>query len=121
MNNDNYLDKLRVELAQLTQHDGVRKLAAGTREQGRRIASIPRPYENQEVRIILQDYKGNPVTQIGLWQTDEAGRTWIVPSRQYWIRKSELVPVAEALLQVLEILREDWEPGAPEAESSDAW
>ncbi len=103
------LDEVRAKLAELLQDQELRRLTRGTQEQGRRIATIPRPYGDEEVRIILQNFKGNPVTQIGLWRTDEAGRSWIKKDRQYWIRRSELIPVIEGLMEVLQILRDGWE------------
>lgn len=116
------LDEVRAKLAELLQDQELRRLTGGTKEQGRRIAAIPRPYNDEEVRIILQDFKGNPVTQIGLWRTDEAGRTWIVPNRQYWIRRNEIVPVINGLMEVLRILRDGWEPdGTPAADAGESW
>lgn len=111
MSDHEYLDELRAKLAELTGGEGIQRLTDGTQVQGRQVAAIPRPYNDEEVRIILQDFKGTPVTQIGLWRTDEVGRSWIKKDRQYRIRRSELVPVIDGLMEVLRILRDGWEPG----------
>jgi hypothetical protein len=106
MDYSNELAELQEELNRARRHAADTGTLGGTQENGTRITALSRTFRDdvQELRIYLQEFEGNPVIQIGPWKCDEAGRWFIIPNRQCRIRRSEIVHVVKALLQIAGIL-----------------
>lgn len=107
------LEELREQFALARRQAAESGTLGGTQENGTRIMSLSRTFRDnvQELRIYLQEFEGNPVVQIGPWRCDEAGRWFIVSDRQCRIRRSEIIHVVKALLQIAGILNGE-DPGS---------
>ena len=107
------LEELREQFALARRQAAESGTLGGTQENGTRIMSLSRTFRDnvQELRIYLQEFEGNPVVQIGPWRCDEAGRWFIVSDRQCRIRRSEIIHLVKALLQIAGILNGE-DPGS---------
>jgi hypothetical protein len=70
-------------------------------EQGRRLATLERPKDREEIRINWCEYEGNPYLNIRVWAEGHDGRFWPQRERGFSIRVRELPDVAEAIAEAM--------------------
>ena len=69
---------------------------------GRRLATCPRG-KDEELRISLCEYEGNPYLNMRIWKCDRFQRGWWPDKRGIAIRVRELPDLAEALAAALDL------------------
>ena len=72
-------------------------------EHGRRLATIPRPKDDEELRINWCEYEGHPYLSIRFWRRGDDGQFWPDKHRGFSIRLRELPDVAAALAEALDL------------------
>jgi hypothetical protein len=80
-----------------------RRQATPPAEQGRRLATIPRPKDDAEIRLNWCEYDGHPYLSIRVWVKDDAGEWWPDKHRGFSVRLRELPDVADAIAQAAEL------------------
>lgn len=80
-----------------------RRTATPPPEQGRRLAMIPRPKDDEEIRISWAEYEGHPYLAIRFWRKGDDGQFWPDKHRGFSVRLRELPDVAEAIGEALEL------------------
>ena len=79
---------------------------------GRRLATCPRG-KDEELRISLCEYEGNPYLNMRIWKCDRFQRGWWPDKRGIAIRVRELPDLAEALAAALDLAAEPRAPRPP--------
>jgi hypothetical protein len=72
-------------------------------EQGRRLLEIPRPKDDEEIRISWAEYEGHPYPAIRFWCKGDDGQFWPDEHRGFGVRLREIPDVAEAIAEALEL------------------
>jgi hypothetical protein len=83
-----------------------RRAATPPPEQGRRLATLPRPKEDAEIRITWAEYEGNPFVGVRVWRKGDDGQLWPDKHRGFSIRLRELPDVAAAIAEALDLAEE---------------
>jgi hypothetical protein len=112
---------LRHRAQSLRQRLPERRQASPPPEQGRRLATIPRPKDDEELRISWCEYEGHPYLGVRFWRRGDDGQFWPDKARGFSIRLRELPDVAEAIAEALELAdqhqaqraRQEPRPAAP--------
>ena len=92
-----------------------RRHASPPPEQGKRLATIPRPKDDEEIRISWCEYEGHPYLGIRFWKRGDDGQFWPDKHRGFSIRLRELPDVAEAIGEALELADEHVARGGRQA------
>jgi hypothetical protein len=72
-------------------------------ETGRRLATIPRPKDDEEIRINWCEYEGHPYLGVRIWRRGDDGNLWPDKHRGFSIRLHELPDVAEAIAEAIDL------------------
>jgi len=78
-------------------------------EQGRRLATLPRPRDDAEIRLSWCEYDGHPYLSIRVWVKGDDGQWWPDKHRGFSVRLRELPEVADAIGAALELAAEHLE------------
>jgi hypothetical protein len=78
-------------------------------EQERRLATIPRPKDDEEIRINWCEYEGHPYLSLRFWKRGDDGQHWPDPKRGFSIRLRELPDVADAIAEALSLAEQHQE------------
>jgi hypothetical protein len=71
-------------------------------EHGRRLATIPRPKDDEELRINWCEYEGHPYLSVRFWCRGDDGQFWPDKHRGFSIRVRELADFADAIAEALD-------------------
>src|ERR1700679_3019073 len=94
---------LRQRAASLRGRLPERRQATPPPEQGQRLATIPRPKDDEEIRISWCEYEGHPYLSLRFWKRPDDGQFWPDRHRGFSIRLRELLDVAGAMAEALEL------------------
>jgi hypothetical protein len=83
-----------------------RRQATPPAEQGRRLATIPRPKDDEEIRLSWCEYEGHPYLSVRFWKRGDGGQYWPDKHRGFSVRLRELPDVASAIAEALELADE---------------
>jgi hypothetical protein len=75
-------------------------------EHGRRLATIPRPKDDEELRISWCEYEGHPYLSVRFWCRGDDGQFWPDKHRGFSIRVRELADFADAIAEALGLAEE---------------
>src|SRR5262245_53716267 len=75
-------------------------------ERGRRLAVLPRPREDAEIRLVWDHYEGHPYISIRVWCKGDDGQMWPDKHNGMSIRLRELPDVASAIAEALTMAEE---------------
>jgi hypothetical protein len=102
-------EMLRSRAQALRQALPDRRPATPPAEQGQRLATIPRPKDDAEIRLSWCEYEGHPYLAIRFWVRGDDGQFWPDKHRGFSVRLRELADVAEAIGTALELANEHLE------------
>jgi hypothetical protein len=97
---------LRDRARSLRQHLPERRQSSPPPEHGRRLATIPRPKDDEEIRINWCEYEGHPYLSIRFWCRADDGQFWPDKHRGFSIRIRELPDVAAAIAEAVDLAEE---------------
>jgi hypothetical protein len=75
-------------------------------ETGRRLATLSRPRDDDEIRITWSEFEGNPYVGVRFWRRGDDGQFWPDKHRGFSIRLHELADVAEAIAAAIDLAEE---------------
>jgi hypothetical protein len=97
---------LRDRARQLRDRLPERRQAKPPPETGRRLATLSRPRDDDEIRITRSEFEGNPYVGVRFWRRDDSGQFWPDKHRGFSIRLHELADVAEAIAAAIDLAEE---------------
>jgi hypothetical protein len=110
-------ESLRTKAQRLREALPPRRQSTPPQEQGQRLATIPRPRDDAEVRINWCEYDGHPYVAIRFWVKGNDGQMWPDKHRGFSVRLHELPDVADAIGAALELAHQHSE-GRPASRGS---
>jgi len=75
-------------------------------EHGKRLGTILRPKDDEELRISWCEYEGHPYLSVRFWCRGDDGQSWPDKHRGFSIRVRELADFADAIAEALGLAEE---------------
>lgn len=76
----------------------------GPQETGHRLATFPRRWNGEELRVTLAEYQGNAYIALRVWARGSDGQLWPVKGKGVSVRIAEVADLADVLAEVAEQL-----------------